>query len=140
MGTLNHLPKKVKFIMELKFNIIDQLFPRKAFIGGRIGYPKEDVFKWLLVKRVTNWDYRSVADVSGISHQTLVRRNQQFAKKNIYQKFFQYLVKRAVTQGLIQGEKVAIDSSFVNHIPVKRKLERVDITGIKRPMDLNSTL
>ncbi len=52
MVVLNHLPKKVKFIMELQLPIIDQLFPRKGFVGGRIGYPKEEVFKWLLVKKV----------------------------------------------------------------------------------------
>jgi transposase len=113
MKGINYLPKKVKFVMELQFPIINKLYPRKGFIGGRIGYAKESVFKWLLVKKVTNWDYRSVAYVSGISHSTLVRRNQQFIKENVYQEFFQYLVKQAVRKGLIEGEKVALDSSFV---------------------------
>ncbi len=113
MIVLNHLPKKVKFIMELHFGIINKLYPRKGFVGGRIGYSKELVFKWLLVKKVTNWDYRSVAEISGISHQTLVRRNQQFQEKDIYHKFFLHLVKKALSSGLIKGEKVAIDSSFV---------------------------
>lgn len=113
MKVINHLPKKVKFIMELQFPLINKLFPRKGFIGGRIGYSKDLIFKWLLVKKVTNWDYRSVADLSGISYPTLARRNQQFERKNIYQKFFLHLVQKAVSKSLIKGEKVAIDSSFV---------------------------
>lgn len=103
MLVLKHLPKKVKFMMELSFPLINKLYPRKPFIGGRVGFPKELVFKWLLVKKITNWDYRSVA----------VRRNKQFERKEIYQKLFGYLVKEAVKIGLINGEKVAIDSSFV---------------------------
>lgn len=39
--------------MELQLPIIEKLYPRKGFIGGRIGYSKELVFKWLLVKRLT---------------------------------------------------------------------------------------
>lgn len=132
MIVLNHLPKKVKFIMELQLGIIDKLYPRKEFIGGRIGYPKEVIFKWLLVKKVTNWDYRSVAEVSGISHQTLVRRNQQFEEKDIYQKFFQYLVKQAVSKGLIKGEKVAIDSSFVKSYSSKEEEGTCGFNGHKK--------
>lgn len=121
MKVLNHLPKKVKFIMELQFPIINDFYPRKGFIGGRIGYAKDVIFKWLLVKKVTNWDYRSVAYVSGISYQTLARRNTQFNKHNVYQKFFQYLVRKAVKVGLIKGEKVAIDSSFVKTYSQKQE-------------------
>jgi len=75
MLVLKHLPQKVKFMMELSFPLINNLYPREGFVGGRIGYAKDLVFKWLLVKKITNWDYRSVAEVSGISHPTLVRRN-----------------------------------------------------------------
>lgn len=132
MLVLTYLPKKVKFIMELQLGIIDKFFPRKGFVGGRIGYPKELILKWLLVKKVTNWDYRSVAEVSGISHQTLVRRNQQFEEKNIYQKFFQYLVKQAVRKGLITGEKVAIDSSFVKTYSHKEEMGSLGYNGHKK--------
>ena len=86
--------------MELSFPLINKLYPRDVFSGGRIGYPKEQIFKWLLIKKVTNWDYRSVADISGISCQTLNRRNKQFQVRDIYQKFFQYLVKQAVRKRL----------------------------------------
>lgn len=113
MGTLNQLPKKVKVVMELEFPLINQLYQRKPFIGGRIGYAKDTLFKWLIVKKITHWDYRSVADSSGISHPTLVRTNQSFERKGIYEQFFQFLIKKAVEEGLIKGEKVAIDSSFV---------------------------
>lgn len=131
MKVIDYLPKKVKFIMELQFPIIDQLFPRKGFIGGRIGYSKELVFKWLLVKKVTNWDYRSVADISGISYPTLARRNQHFERKNIYQKFFLHLVQKAVHLGLIQGEKVAIDSSFVKTYSHKEEQGSMGFNGYK---------
>ena len=103
MKVIDHLPKKVKFIMALQFPIIDKFFPRKGFVGGRIGYPKAEIFKWLLVKKVTNWDYRSIADMSGISYPTLARRNQQFEAKNVCQKFFLHLVKKAAALRLIKG-------------------------------------
>ena len=103
MINLNQLPKKVKFIMELQFPIINKIYPRDTFSGGRIGYPKEEIFKWLLVKKVTNWDYRSITELSDISHQTFIRRNRQFQERSVYRKFFQYLVSQAVKKGLIIG-------------------------------------
>lgn len=132
MKVINYLPKKVKFIMELQFGIINKLYPRKGFIGGRVGYSKELVFKWLLVKRITNWDYRSISEIAGISYQTLSRRNKQFQYKNIYQKFFLYLVKKAVSSGLIRGEKVAIDSSFVKTYSGKEETGSLGYNGHKK--------
>lgn len=132
MKGISHLPKKVKFIMELSFPLINTIFPRKGFVGGRIGYSKEIVFKWLLVKKVTNWDYRSIAQISNISHPTLVRRNQQFEKKNIYQNFFLHLVKKAVNLRLIRGEKVAIDSSFVKTYSSKEEQGSCGFNGHKQ--------
>ena len=113
MRGIYHLPKKVKFIMELDISIIDRIYPRKAFIGGRIGYSKGLIFKWLLIKKITNWAYRTITELSGISHQTLIRRNQQFLQHQVYQKFFCHLVEEAVKQELIYGVKVAMDASFV---------------------------
>lgn len=118
--------------MELQFNIINTFFPRKGFIGGRIGYAKDDIFKWLLVKKVTNWDYRSLEELSGISHQTFIRRNKQFHQRNIYQKFFLHLVKKAVSFGLIEGEKVALDSSFVETYSKKEETGSLGFNGHKK--------
>ena len=132
MKVIEHLPRKVKFVMELSFPLINKLLPRKGFVGGRIGYPKEEVFRWLLVKKINNWDYRSVAELSNISHPTLVRRNQQFEEKNIYQTFFLHLVKKAVNKGLIQGEKVAIDSSFVKTYSNKEEMGSCGFNGHKK--------
>jgi len=132
MKVINHLPKKVKFIMELQFPLISKLFPRKGFVGGRIGYAKEEIFRWLLVKKITNWDYRSIAELSNISHPTLIRRNQQFEDKNIYQKFFLHLVKKAVSLKLIKGEKVAIDSSFVKSYSGKEEEGTCGFNGHKK--------
>lgn len=132
MVTLNYLPKKVKFIMELEIAQINVFYPRKGFIGGRIGYPKEDVFKWLLVKKITNWAYRTVSELSGISHPTLVRRNQQFHHHKVYEKFFQLLVKKAIEAGLIKGEKVALDSSFVKTYSHKEETGSLGYNGYKK--------
>ena len=132
MNGIYQLPKKVKFIMELQFPIINKFFPRKGFIGGRIGYSKDLVFKWLLVKRVTNWDYRSIAEIAGISYQTLSRRNKQFQQNNIYQKFFLYLVKKAISLRLIRGEKVAIDSSFVKTYSNRQEKGSLGFNGHKK--------
>lgn len=132
MLVLKHLPKKVKFMMELSFPLINKLFPRETFIGGRIGYSKEEIFKWLLVKKVTNWDYRSLSEFCGISYPTLCRRNQQFEKRNIYQKFFQHLVKQAVKTGLVDGEKVALDSSFVKTYSGKEEVGSLGFNGYKK--------
>lgn len=132
MVNLNHLPKKVKFIMELQLPIINKLFPRKGFVGGRIGYSKELVFKWLLIKKITNWDYRSLSEIAGISFQTLNRRNKQFQEKNIYQNFFLHLVKKAVSLRLIKGEKVAIDSSFVKTYSNKEEMGSCGFNGHKK--------
>ena len=118
--------------MELEYPLIDQLLPRKGFIGGRIGYAKPLVFKWLLVKKVTNWAYRTITELSGISHQTFIRRNQQFLAHQVYQQFFQHLVKSAVVSGLIPGVKVALDSSFVPTYSSKRELGSEGWNGFKK--------
>lgn len=118
--------------MELSFPLINQLFPRKGFIGGRIGYSKEEIFKWLLVKKVTNWDYRSIAQISNISHPTLVRRNRQFEARNVYRSFFLHLVKKAAALRLIKGEKVAIDSSFVKTYSNKEEEGSCGFNGHKK--------
>jgi len=109
MRSIYQLPKKVKFVIELQFQLIDTLYPRKGFIGGRIGYSKEIIFKWLLVKKLTNWGYRTVAELARISAQTLCRRDEQFRTHGVYEKIFQYLVKQAVKAGLITGKSVAMD-------------------------------
>lgn len=113
MISLNNLPKKVKLFMQVRLPVINKLYTREPFIGGRIGYSPEFVFKWLLVKKITNWDYRTVGEAAHLSASTLVRWNQRFENKDTYQKFFIYLVKMALRKGLITGEKVAMDSSFV---------------------------
>jgi len=132
MNGIYQLPKKVKFVMELQLNIIDQLYPRKGFIGGRIGYAKELVFKWLLVKKLTNWSYRTVSELSGVPHSTFVRRNQQFYGHRVYEKFLLQLIKQAVKIGLIKGKKVALDGSFVSTYSGKEELGSLKWNGFKK--------
>lgn len=114
-------PKKVQFLLELDFSFINKLVPRKPFVGGRIGYDKKVLFVWLLMKKVMGWDFRTVADMAGVAHTTLVRTNDKFSKAGVYQKFLISLVKLAYKNGLIKGRKVAIDSSFVK--TYSRKIE-----------------
>lgn len=106
-------PKKVQFLLGFNFSFIDRLIPRKPFIGGRIGYDKKVLFVWLLIKKVMGWDFRTIADMAGVDHSTLVRANDKFSKLGVYQKFLTELIKIAYKQGLISGKKVALDSSFV---------------------------
>jgi len=106
-------PKKVQFLLDLDFPLIDQLLPRKEFVGGRIGYAKQEIFFWLLFKKSMGWDYRTVADMAGVSHSTLIRANSKFSRVGAYQQFLTHLVKLAYKAHLIKGEKVAMDASFV---------------------------
>lgn len=131
MISLNNLPKKVKVFMQIKLPIIDKLYTRQPFIGGRIGYPASFVFKWLIVKKITNWDFRTVGEVSHLSHSTLVRWNQRFERKNVYRKFFVYLVKTALKKGLVMGERVAMDSSFVPTFSRRQEIGSGDWNGHK---------
>src|SRR5882757_3066954 len=110
------LPQKVQFVLKYSFPLVQELCKKtlaEQFIGGRPGYSKEVLFCWLLVKKVTNWDYRTIASMAGVSHPTLLRANALFLRKGVYEKVFVHLVKRAYRQGLIQGN-VAMDSSFVH--------------------------
>ncbi len=106
-------PKKVQFLLGLDFPLIDQLVPRKPFIGGRIGYPKQEIFFWLLIKKTLGLDYRTVSEMAGVAHTTLIRANDKFSKAHVYQRFLTYLVKESYRKGLIQGIKIVLDSSFV---------------------------
>lgn len=99
--------------MQVKLPVIDKMYPREKYIGGRIGYQPSFAFKWLVVKKITNWDYRTIGEAAKMSASTLVRWNQRFENKDIYQKLFSHLIKMAVKNGLITGEKVAMDSTFV---------------------------
>jgi hypothetical protein len=113
MKLVPNLPKKVQFLTSLSFSITSFLPWRRVFDGGRKGYDKDVLFLWLLVKKMLGWDYRTIADMAGMSHSTLIRANDFFLLHNIYLKYFQHLVKHAYKKGLIQGEKVSLDSSFV---------------------------
>ncbi len=67
------------------------------------------------------WDYRTVSDMAGGAHTTLVRANDKFSQAGVYKKFLTELIKLAYKNGLIKGKKVAMDSSFVK--TYSRKME-----------------
>lgn len=111
------LPQKVQFLEQFSFPLVAKLCEKtlaEKFVGGRPGYEKESLFGWLLVKKVTNWSYRDIASMAGVSHPTLLRANELFLQKGVYQKMFGELVKNAYKKGLIKGKYVAMDSSFVH--------------------------
>lgn len=110
-------PSKVQHFLNFSFPYIkrvSQKTPVEQFVGGRPGYDKELLFALLLVKKVTNWSYRTVSEMGGLSHSTLVRANDFFLKRRVYEKLFAHLVKTAYKKGLIKGKFVALDSSFVH--------------------------
>lgn len=124
-------PKKVQFLLNYDFSFIDKLIPRKPFIGGRIGHDKKVLFVWLIMKKVMDWDYRTVGDMAGCSHTTLIRANMKFSEARVYQKFLIELVKLAYKNGLIKGQKVALDSSFVKTYSGKEELGSGGYNGHK---------
>src|SRR5260221_9766820 len=111
------MPQKVQYLLQFSFPLVKKLCEKslsERFIGGRKGYDKETLFGWLLIKKVTNCDYRTIASMASVSHPTLIRANDLFLKKHLYEKVMVSLVKRAYKKGLIRGEYVAMDSSFVH--------------------------
>jgi hypothetical protein len=129
------LPEKVQFVANFSFPLVKLLTrknPVESFPGGRPGYDKELLFIWLLIKKVTNWDYRTIASMAGMSHPTLIRANDLFIRKGIYQKVFVSLVKLAWKQGLIKGKYVALDSSFVQTFSREQELGSEGWNGHKK--------
>jgi len=119
------MPQKVQYLLQFSFPQVKKLCQKsfsEQFVGGRPGYDKEVLFGWLLIKKVTNWDYRTIASMAGFSHPTLIRANDFFLKRGIYDKVFVSLVKKAYKTGLIKGKYVAMDSSFVHTFSSKGEL------------------
>jgi len=119
------MPKKVQYLLNFSFPLVGKLTTKTAFelfVGGRNGYDKETLFGWLLIKKVTNWDYRTIASMAGVSHPTLIRANDLFLKKHLYEKVMVSLIRKAYKQGLIKGTYVAMDSSFVHTFSKKGEL------------------
>lgn len=77
------------------------------------------------------FDYRTVADMAGVDHSTLVRANDKFSAVGAYQKFLIYLIKQAYKAGLIQGKKVAMDASFVKTYSGKEESGSLGWNGYK---------
>jgi hypothetical protein len=125
MILVTKLPEKVQFITSFSFPLVKRLCQKskeERFVGGRSGYDKELLFSWLLVKKVTNWDYRTIASMASLCHSTLIRANELFLQKHIYEKVFVQLVRKAYQKGLIKGHYVAMDSSFVQTFSRKAEL------------------
>ncbi len=119
------MPEKVQYLLQFSFPLVKKLCDKttaEKFVGGRNGYEKETLFGWLLIKKVTNWDYRTIASMAGVSHPTLIRANDLFLRKNLYEKVLISLIKQAYKKQLIKGKYVAMDSSFVHTFSRKGEL------------------
>ncbi len=119
------MPEKVQYLLQFSFPLVNKLCKKteeEKFVGGRKGYSKEILFGWLLIKKITNWDYRTIASMAGVSHPTLMRANDLFLRKHVYEKVFVQLVRKAYKEGLIQGKYIAMDSSFVHTFSKKGEL------------------
>ncbi|MGH7203198.1 MAG: transposase [Candidatus Levyibacteriota bacterium] len=84
------------------------------------------------MKKVTNWSYRTIAEMGEVSHSTLVRTNEKFLRRGVYAKYFVHLVKAAYKHGLMQGKYVAMDSSFVQTFSKKQELGSENWNGFKK--------
>ena len=118
-------PKKVQYLLSFSFPYIKILCEKseaEKFVGGRPGYDRELLFVLLLIKKVTNWSFRAVAEMGDVSHSTLVRANSYFLGKHVYEKVFVHLVKEAYRKSLIKGTYVAMDSSFVKTFSKKQEV------------------
>ena len=118
------MPEKVQYLLKFSFPLVKELTRKTAkerFVGGRIGYDRETLFGWLLVKKVTNWDYRTIASMAGVSHPTLIRANNFFLEHRIYENVIVELVKSAYKRNLVVGKYVAMDSSFVHTFSKKEE-------------------
>jgi len=117
MLLVSQMPEKVQYLLRFSSPLVTKLCDKtlsEQFVGGRPGYDKEVLFGWLLIKKVTNWDYRTIASMAGVSHPTLMRANKLFLEKHVYERILTDLVKKAYRKGLIHGRFVAMDSSFVH--------------------------
>jgi hypothetical protein len=128
------LPHKVQYLSAFSFSFVAKLCEKSSiekFVGGRPGYDKEFLFLLLLMRRITNWSFRTISEMGGISHSTLVRANTYFLVRHVYEKFFLFLVKKAYRKGLIKGKFVAMDSSFVKTFSQKEELGSEGWNGFK---------
>jgi len=127
-------PNKVQYLFNNSYSFVAKLCEKtdiEKFVGGRKGYDKEFLFLLLLIRKVSNWSFRTVAEMGSISHSTLVRAHSFFLKKHVYQRFFVDLVKKAHKKGLIKGKFVAMDSSFVKTFSQKEELGSEGWNGFK---------
>lgn len=125
MSITPKLPEKVQFVANFSFPLVKKLCEKSSverFLGGRLGYDKEVLFVWLLIKKITNWDFRTIASMAGVSHPTLIRANNLFLKKGVYEKVLMSLVEKSYNLGLTKGFYAAMDSSFVHTFSKKGEL------------------
>ncbi len=128
------MPAKAQYLMHFSFPVVSQLCEKSSiqkFVGGRPGINKEMLFGWLLVKKVTNWDYRTISSMAGCSHPTLIRANNFFLQNHVYEKVMTSLVKDAYKNDLIKGTFVAMDSSFVHTFSKKGETGSEGWNGFK---------
>jgi hypothetical protein len=111
MKNISKLPKKYQYLEDIDISFVNRLGKRKKV--GRNGYGKENILRYLLIQKITQYSDRDLEDISGIDYTTFSKARIRFEKENIYEKFLNHLVLAAVKKGIVSCEKIIIDSSFV---------------------------
>ncbi len=88
----------------------------EKFVGGRNGYQKSFLFKLLLIKKVMNWSMRTVSGMGGVSHSTLLRVNEYFLRKKVYEKYFEGLVGKGLKENQFKGTQCRLGQQFCAYV------------------------
>lgn len=119
MRILTHCPERVKYLIHFSSPFLQRLVRKKKF--GRHGHDWQKIFQYLLVKQACNLTYRDLQASTGIHYSTFVKARKEFAKREVFLKFFRHLVKQLILRKQITCEYVAIDGSFVQTYSKKKE-------------------
>ena len=119
MRNIPKLFKKLQFLGKIDIKWINVLGTRHTV--GRIGYGKSTMMNYLLVQKIVHCSDRDLEEISGYDHSTFSKARKRFKRDHIYEKFFSHLIKLAIRKGVLQTEKILIDSSFVKTYSGKKE-------------------
>lgn len=110
MASVPFVPKRAQYLAQFNSPFLEKAFKRTG--KGRKGYGAL-LFHCLLVKQRLGWSYMELEEWSGIDETTFIKAEQRFAKKRLFLRFFQYLVRYLLKQMLVTPTYIAADASFV---------------------------
>lgn len=110
MASLPLVPKRAQYLTNFTSPFLEKAFQKAG--KGRKGYGAM-LFHCLLVKQRLGWSYMELEEWSGIDETTFIKAEQRFAKRGLFTRFFQYLVRYLLKQKLVNPTYIAADASFV---------------------------